>query len=145
VGPLIGGTFTSYSTWRWVCLNPQVSLPFTAFSVISPRIKYSTKHQTAFYINLPIGAIAAIAILFLRIPELAPKQKATVVLLKLHHYLDLVGFVLFAPAILMLLLALQWGGNEFAWNRPALSVYFAVQLRTSSSGFFGIVIRARTP
>lgn len=30
--------------------------------------------------------------------------------------LDLVGFVLFAPAAIQFFLALQYGGNQFAWN-----------------------------
>lgn len=30
--------------------------------------------------------------------------------------LDLIGFVIFAPAIIQLLLALEWGGNQYAWN-----------------------------
>ncbi|KAL9065886.1 MAG: hypothetical protein Q9161_007939 [Pseudevernia consocians] len=34
----------------------------------------------------------------------------------LHSDLDLVGFSIFAPALIMLLLALQWGGTTFAWN-----------------------------
>lgn len=34
----------------------------------------------------------------------------------LHRKLDLVGFVLFAPAAIQLLLALQYGGNEFPWH-----------------------------
>ncbi|KAJ8062112.1 hypothetical protein OCU04_008673 [Sclerotinia nivalis] len=87
VGPLIGGAFTSYSTWRW-----------------------------CFYINLPIGAFTALAIGFLRIPEQTEKARATSILPKLHHYLDLVGFALFAPAVLQLLLALQFGGNKYSWN-----------------------------
>lgn len=45
-----------------------------------------------------------------------PKQKAITVFSRLHHYLDLIGFVLFAPAILQLLLALQYGGNQYPWN-----------------------------
>lgn len=34
----------------------------------------------------------------------------------LHTNLDLLGFSIFAPALVMLLLALQWGGTKFAWN-----------------------------
>jgi len=38
------------------------------------------------------------------------------VLPQLHHHLDLLGFALFAPAVIQLLLALQFGGNKFAWD-----------------------------
>jgi hypothetical protein len=38
------------------------------------------------------------------------------VLPKLHHYLDLVGFCLFAPAVLQLILALQYGGTTYPWG-----------------------------
>ncbi|KAF2789982.1 efflux pump [Melanomma pulvis-pyrius CBS 109.77] len=87
VGPLVGGAFTSYNTWRW-----------------------------CFYINLPIGAVVAVAVAFIHIPEQTHKAKAMAIFHKLHHYLDFVGFFLFAPAVLQLLLALQYGGNEFAWR-----------------------------
>ncbi|KAI1446975.1 efflux pump [Annulohypoxylon stygium] len=69
-----------------------------------------------FYVNLPVGAFTALVILLVRIPEQMPKQNPLVVFAKLHHYLDLVGFALFAPAVLQLLLALQYGGNQFAWK-----------------------------
>ena len=69
-----------------------------------------------FYVNLPLGAFTALVLLMLRIPEQTPKQSALVVLPRLHHYLDLVGFVLFAPAVLQLLLALQYGRNQYPWN-----------------------------
>jgi hypothetical protein len=38
------------------------------------------------------------------------------VLRTLHTSLDLFGFAIFAPALIMLLLALQWGGSTFAWG-----------------------------
>lgn len=57
-----------------------------------------------------------LALLILRIPEQTKKQNPLVVLRNLHHYLDLLGFVLFAPAVLQLLLALQYGGSQYPWN-----------------------------
>ncbi|RYP21926.1 hypothetical protein DL765_002002 [Monosporascus sp. GIB2] len=87
VGPIIGGAFTTGYTWRW-----------------------------CFYINLPVGALVVVPILFLHIPEQIAKDNFWTVLPKLNHHLDLVGFLLFAPAVTQLLLALQFGGNQFAWN-----------------------------
>lgn len=72
--------------------------------------------RPGFYVNLPAGGLAAIAISLLRIPEQKTKPSPWSVLPRLHHHLDLVGFVLFAPAILMLLLALQFGGASYPWS-----------------------------
>ncbi|KAI0396412.1 major facilitator superfamily domain-containing protein [Xylariaceae sp. FL0594] len=87
VGPVIGGILTSFTTWCW-----------------------------CFYINLPVGAVAVVVIILLHIPQQTAKPPARVVARRLHRHLDLIGFVLFAPAILQLLLALQYGGNDFPWN-----------------------------
>ncbi|OOF90594.1 hypothetical protein ASPCADRAFT_156514 [Aspergillus carbonarius ITEM 5010] len=87
-GPLVGGAFTTYSTWRW-----------------------------CFYMNLPIGAVVAALLLFTRIPDQKPKPPVRHVLQSLFlQKFDLLGFVLFAPACIMLLLALQYGGNSYAWD-----------------------------
>ncbi|KAK7739076.1 hypothetical protein SLS62_011326, partial [Diatrype stigma] len=72
--------------------------------------------RAGFYINLPVGALAALSIFLLRIPEPTIKPKALSLLPRLHHHLDLVGFILFAPAIVQLLLAFQFGGRNYPWN-----------------------------
>lgn len=69
-----------------------------------------------FYINLPIGGLVAVVLFFVNVPEQMPKLKAISVVRTLPTKLDLIGFAIFAPAAIQLLLALQYGGNQFAWN-----------------------------
>ncbi|KAL4865528.1 major facilitator superfamily domain-containing protein [Aspergillus spectabilis] len=86
-GPLFGGLLTQYATWRW-----------------------------CFYLNLPVGGLVAVMLVFVRIPQQHPRPPPLSVVRSLHTSLDLLGFLIFAPALLMLLLALEWGGTEYAWN-----------------------------
>ncbi|KAK4449641.1 major facilitator superfamily domain-containing protein [Podospora aff. communis PSN243] len=95
IGPLVGGVLTSYSTWRW-----------------------------CFYLNLPVGAVVFMALLFIRIPEQVKKKKPMDVLKNLHQELDLLGFILFTPAMMMLLLALQYGGTRFPWDSRTITGMF---------------------
>ncbi|RHZ55197.1 hypothetical protein CDV55_105193 [Aspergillus turcosus] len=69
-----------------------------------------------FYINLPIGALVAALLVFTRIPEQREKGRAVEVLPTFFKTFDILGFVLFAPAAIQLLLALQYGGNQYGWN-----------------------------
>lgn len=81
----------------------------------------------SFYINLPIGAVAALVIFFiLKLPS-NPAQPKT--WKERISKLDPLGTLLLVPAVVCLLLALQWGGTIYTWNDGrtiALLVLFGV-------------------
>src|SRR4051794_27110736 len=76
-GPLAGGFITDNLSWRW-----------------------------AFYINIPLGAIA----LFLVVTRLhLPKHRT-------EHRIDWLGAGLLATGITALVLLTTWGGRDYAWG-----------------------------
>ncbi|KAK5046378.1 hypothetical protein LTR84_008179 [Exophiala bonariae] len=67
-----------------------------------------------FYINLPIGGAAmAILAFILKVPARTTKRAT---LKEQIHQLDPIGTAIFIPSITCLLLALQWGGIDYAWS-----------------------------
>src|ERR1700761_2303353 len=88
-GPLIGGALAQRASWRW-----------------------------CFYINLPMGAVTAIALIALFSPPVRPNEQKP--FMERVKKLDLFGAFLFTPSIIMVLLALQWGGNEYPWKSATI-------------------------
>ncbi|EXJ79016.1 hypothetical protein A1O3_08517 [Capronia epimyces CBS 606.96] len=85
-GPLLGGAFTDGPGWRW-----------------------------CFYINLPLGAVTLVVIVFYF--HSPPRKAEKKVSLKERAYqLDLGGTALFIVDIVVCLLALQWGGSTYPWS-----------------------------
>lgn len=101
MGPLIGGGLTNGATWRW-----------------------------CFYINLPIGAVV---FLFMVVWWRPAAQSFDAAGTSLNHLrrLDPLGLLFLLPSVICLLLALQWGGGDYAWGDwriILLFVLFAVLL-----------------
>jgi EmrB/QacA subfamily drug resistance transporter len=82
IGPTLGGWITQYSSWRWI-----------------------------FYVNLPVGLLALLVLIFL-MPTLRRKaQKVSI---------DYIGAALLVAGTVPLLLGFTFAGSQYAWLSPQI-------------------------
>ena len=68
---------------------------------------------------MPIGAVVvAIVVLILDLPPSKNKDSLKVQFFKLDPY----GTIIFLPAVVCLLIALQWGGTDYSWKNARIIV-----------------------
>src|SRR6266702_4467160 len=87
VGPTLGGWITENTSWRWV-----------------------------FYVNLPIGIIAMLVLIFL-MPALRGVEKKV--------SLDYTGAAMLIAGTVALLLGFTWAGTQYDWLSPQIIGLFA--------------------
>ncbi|QYH35690.1 MDR family MFS transporter [Salinibacterium sp. M195] len=101
-GPLLGGWFTESIGWRW-----------------------------AFWMNLPLGALAIVsAVLLLKLPK-NTKSKPSI---------DVAGMILLALASTAIVLVTTWGGTQYDWD--SLIIIGLIALAIVSAISFVMVERA---
>ena len=83
LGPIVGGWLTDSVSWRWT-----------------------------FWINLPLGILAFIAVaIVLRLPTRPLTEK-----------IDWWGLILMNAGAVAIVLMATWGGNEYAWTSPVIII-----------------------
>jgi EmrB/QacA subfamily drug resistance transporter len=98
LGPIIGGWITDNSSWRWV-----------------------------FYVNLPLGIVALLVLIFLMPTLRHPSGKARI---------DYVGAALLIVGTVPLLLGFSWAGSQYDWT----SVQVISMLITAVVGWIAFIL-----
>jgi EmrB/QacA subfamily drug resistance transporter len=112
---------------------------FGLSSVVGPLVGgYLTDYLSwrwVFFVNLPLGLVALVALIVL-FPHVRPPRR--------EHAIDWAGACTLTVAVVALLLALSWGGREYAWGSPQIVGLLAFGLMVAGA-FVWIERRAAEP
>jgi hypothetical protein len=74
---------------------------------------------------LPFGILTAVVILIF-FKDSTTTMKSKLSLLDQVKRMDPLGVIIFVPAIVSILLCLQWGGTKYGWNDARIIVLFVL-------------------
>ncbi|CAI7594497.1 unnamed protein product [Penicillium discolor] len=77
-----------------------------------------------FWINLPFGVLTGLVILLFFKDSTSPKPKIS--RLGQLKRMDPLGILAFIPAVVSLLLCLQWGGTKYSWGNARIIILFVL-------------------
>ena len=128
---IIADLFVPSERGRWQGLFGAV---FGLSSVIGPLLggwlTDNASWRWNFYINVPIGLVVLVLVI-MYMPKIAGRASS--------HKIDYAGAATLAAGLGSLLLAVTWGGVEYAWNSWQILSLFAVSLASLVS--FGLIER----
>ena len=128
---IVGDLFTPRERAKWQSVN---SLAFATASAIGPAVggfvSDTWSWRWIFYLNMPLAVAALLALTF-ALPPLQTDRRP---------FVDWRGAALAISGVLCLMLALTWGGRQFAWLSPPILALLAVAAGAGLS--FGRVERA---
>ena len=128
LGPLIGGALVTHASWRKFRCSERHPAPTLMYGY--GCLCTASQIGWCFWINLPLGGITASLLLaFLHTPP-KPAVPGQSRLGRVWQNVDTLGTVTLVPAVVCLLLALKWGGSEYAWSdwRNMLLLVFSALL-----------------
>lgn len=114
---IIGDLFPPSERGKFMGLFSAVfGLASVAGPTVGGTITDNLSWRWVFYVNIPVGAVA-LSVLWYGFPWVRGGQRSRV---------DYLGAAMMTLAIVPLLLALVWGGDQYAWRSPQIAALLAL-------------------